>query len=93
MLISEFETLGESGRQIGTMSDDDQNRVCLPMNVEQHARDDFSGLLIEISRWLVTEQQSRLHDQCAREGDTLLLAARELCRMMINPLAETDLIQ
>jgi hypothetical protein len=85
MLVSQFEPLGKTSREIGAVRDDDQNRVCLPVNVEQHAGEDVSRFLIEVAGRFVAQQQSRLHDESARECDTLLLAPGELRRAMGKP--------
>lgn len=84
--------MGKSSRQISAVSDDDQNRVRLLVNVEQHAGDDVGRLLIEIAGRFVTQKQPRLHDESARERDALFLTARELARKVSDPLSETDLI-
>ena len=53
MLALQFKTLGKTGSKIVAVSDDDENRVCLPVNVEQHAGNDFGGLLIEVAGWFI----------------------------------------
>jgi hypothetical protein len=93
MFVFQFETLGKTGREIGAVRDDDENRVCLPVNVEQHAGDDFSGLLIEVPGRFVTQEKSWLHDQRAREGHALFLTARQLTGMVIESLTQSDLLQ
>jgi hypothetical protein len=41
MLIPKFETLGETSSKFGAVGDDDQDRVCLGVNVEQHIGHDL----------------------------------------------------
>ena len=40
---------------------------------------------VEIARWLVGENELGPHDQCAADGDALLLAAGKLARQMMAP--------
>ena len=48
---------------------------------------------VEVAGRLVGEQQRRVVDQRAGDGDALLLAARQLVRMVIEPLAEADRLE
>ena len=43
-----------------------------------------AGARIEVAGRLVRQQQRRVVDERARDGDALLLAARELVRMMVD---------
>ena len=57
-------------------------------------RDDFATrLAVEIAGGLVPHQDRRLVDQGAGDGDALLLPARELAGMMIEPFLQTDSAQ
>jgi len=75
MLVAEFESLGKTCREIAAVGNDDKYRVRKGVNLEQHAGHDFSRFLIEIAGGFVAEQQSRFHDECARERDALFFAA------------------
>src|SRR4051794_35452076 len=48
---------------------------------------------IQIARRLVGEEQPRLRHERSRDRDTLLLAARQLARLVIQPLAESDSLE
>src|SRR4051812_5337457 len=57
-------------------------------------RHDFSaGFGIEIPRWLVSKNNRRVVHKCARDRDTLPLAARELVRFVVQPITETDITE
>ena len=56
----------------------------------QQIEDLVARLAIEVARRLVAEQQRRVGDDRARDADALLLAARELARIVVHPLAEAD---
>ena len=47
-------------------------------------------LAIEVAGRLVAEQQCRVGDDGAGDADTLLLAARELARIVVHAVAEAD---
>ena len=60
----------------------------------EHEFDDLRAARgIQIAGWLVGEQQLRLARKSARNRDALLLAARELLRIMIDALGESDALE
>src|SRR5258708_806533 len=48
---------------------------------------------VEVAGRLVGEHHTRLTDECARDRDTLLLAARELVRMVVGAVCEADRLE
>src|SRR5690606_42039134 len=50
----------------------------------------LTGLSVERRRRLVRNDEPRLVHQCAGDGDTLLLAARQLGRKFVHVLLEPD---
>ena len=48
------------------------------------------GGAVEIAGRLVAEQQRRIGDDGAGDGDALLLAARHLARIVLGPVGEAD---
>src|SRR5687767_1875152 len=52
-----------------------------------------AGRCVEISRRLVREKDAWRVRECARDRDSLLLAAGELCREVVSALCETDSVQ
>ena len=61
--------------------------------MRQQPHDFFGRLAVESAGWFVGQQQARIVDQRARDGDALLLPARQLPRMMIEPVAKPDLLK
>ena len=64
----------------------------LPLRGElaEEVEDLAAGLGVEVARRLVGEQQGRLVDERAGDGDALPLAARQLIRLMVHPVAQPD---
>ncbi len=50
-----------------------------------------AGVAVEVARRLVGEQKVRLVGERPRQGHALLLATRELARIVLEPMLETDL--
>src|SRR5262245_52235337 len=50
----------------------------------------FAAARIEISSWLVSEQDQRLACDRARDRDALLLTARKLARQVLRTVAHAD---
>ena len=53
----------------------------------------MAGRRVEVAGRLVGQQQRRLVDQRARDGDALLLAARQLIRMMLRAVGQADRVE
>src|SRR5688572_20196289 len=77
--------------EAGAVRDDDQDVLLPPMEIEQQRGHCGRRRLIEIPGWLVAQNEARLPNQRTRDGDALLLAARQLARAVIDPVAEADL--
>ena len=60
------------------------------MHLPQERVQRVGRLLVEVSSRLVGQQDRRAHDEGARHGDTLLLAARQHPRFVREPLFEAD---
>src|SRR5690606_4161213 len=45
---------------------------------------------IKVARWFVGEQYSRISDECARHRHSLLFTSRQLCRMMMHAISESN---
>src|SRR5581483_6443758 len=69
---------------------EDQRRAALGVQREHELDHRGAGRRVEVAGRLVGEEQLRLGDEGARERDALLLAAREVLRIMAQALAETD---
>ena len=62
-------------------------------NLGQQLEDRFSGVRVEVPGRFVGEQDGRLHHQRSRDGHALHLAARQLRRSMVDPVAESDAVE
>ena len=72
------------------MGDQHQRRPALGAQPRQELEHDRAGGAVEVAGRLVGEQQRRLGREGARQRDALLLAARELRRVVVSALAEAD---
>ena len=70
----------------------DQHGGCGELAVDPHNRLQYkaSGLMIQGAGGLIAEQQLWPLDDRARDGDPLLLPARELCRKVVESLRESN---
>ena len=59
----------------------------------EQAHDLDAGAGVEIAGRLVGQDQFRLVDQGAGDGDALLLSAGKLAGMMVAPVAQADFLQ
>ena len=78
-------------RQIVRHENDGRSRLAIQC-LEQ-LDDAHSCVTIEISRRLIREQNPRPVRECACDRDSLLLAARELSRKVVEAIAESDALQ
>ena len=65
---------------------------CWLMQIEQQRGHCGRRRLVEIAGRLVAQHETRLTDERARDRHALLLAAGQLARSMIDPIAEADLL-
>ena len=63
---------------------------CSRLSACSRSRISSPGLAIEVAGRLVAEQQRRIGDDRARDADALLLAARELPRVVLRAIGEAD---
>ena len=73
--------------------DHDDGLAVLAVERLQQVEDLVAGLAIEIAGRLVAEQQRRIGDDRARDADALLLAARELPRVVLRAVGQADDLQ
>src|SRR4051812_5153481 len=62
----------------------------LGVEVEEQRYDALARVRIEVSGWLVREQHRGPRDERARDRDALLLAARELARVVARSMFQPD---
>ena len=75
------------------MGDHDQRAAGLVDRLAQERQHGPPGARVERAGRLVGEHDARLADEGARDGDALLLAARELGRSVAAALVEADAVQ
>ena len=68
----------------------DDGLLELPVEPLEQVEDLVGRLAVEVAGGLVGEQQRRVGDDRARDRDALLLAARELARVVVEAVAEPD---
>src|SRR5258705_1771353 len=73
---------------VGLVRHEDDGDAALDVEALEDAHHLDARLRVEIAGRLVGEQQRRVVHQRPRDGDTLLLAARELIPMVAKPIAE-----
>ncbi len=73
--------------------DHDDGLAVLAVERLEQVEDLVAGLAIEIARRLVAQQQRRIGDDGARDADALLLAARQLPRIVFGAVREADDLQ
>ena len=61
------------------------------VDVSEQLEDTARRALVQVAGGLVSQEHRRLIDQCPRDGDALLLAARQLARVRLRLRREADL--
>src|SRR5262245_30284986 len=90
--VAEHGTATRVAGDLGLVGDDDDGDP-LPVEVAEKAHDIGRRLAIEGAGRLIRQQQLWIIDECARDRDALLLAARKLLRMVAETVAETHLLE
>ena len=88
-ILNEDDAIHRAGGEIRMRHHDDGEIVHVD-RVAQQREDVVTGGGIEVAGRLVGKEESRPHDECPRNGDTLHLAARQLRRAMVGPIGEPD---
>ena len=65
------------------VGDHDDGLAVLAVELLQQAEDLLGGLAVEVAGRLVADQQRRIGDDRAGDGDALLLAAGQLARLVL----------
>ena len=73
------------------MTDQYKSGLVLAVECEQQIADSSTRALIEVACRLIGEQQLRSMHERSRQRHTLLLAARQLMRVVVKSLAEADI--
>ncbi len=80
-------------RERDVVRDEDQRRAALAVEPEHQVRDFDAGGGVEVAGRLVGQQQLRLAGERARDRDALLLAARQLLRVVGRAPREPDAVE
>lgn len=90
-LVNEFQAQGKAVGEFQTVRHHHQNRLLLPVQVEQEIGDSIGGTPVEIPGRFVAQQKKGFADERPGEGRTLFLAPGELGRPVMEASRETDL--
>src|SRR5215213_1595450 len=80
----------EARGEFGAVRDDDEDGLLRAVEFEEERGHVVGGLLVEVPRRLVAEQERRAHHQRTRQRRTLLLAPRKLGRAVMYALRKSD---
>jgi len=72
---------------------DDDDRAALLVEVTQDREHIAAGDRVEVACRLVGEDEVRVGDEGSSDRDSLLLAARQLRRSVVDAIAEADLVE
>src|SRR5262245_36249968 len=72
------------------VGDEEQGRAALCLQRKHQVDDEAACLAIEVAGRLVGQQEVRLDDEGAGQRHTLLLAARQLARIVAEPMSQAD---
>ena len=70
--------------------DEDDREAVLEVELAEEIENLLARLRVEVAGRLIGDQKRAPVDQRAGDRDALLLAARELCRLVIEPVAQPD---
>ena len=87
--ITHDETTGEPSRERWIVSDDEERHLLFSVYLFEEPMNLLTGPLIEVSGRFIGEKEPWPIDECAREGDALLLATAQLTWSMGEALLET----
>ncbi len=73
-----------AARQLEVVGHEDQGRAALAVEPEDELDHRVRGVAVQVAGRLVAEEDLRAVDEGAGQGDPLLLAARELDRIMVG---------
>ena len=79
--------------QLGFMGDHHDRQPALPIQIHEQLHELLASRRVQVSGWLVRQQQRRLAGQGSRDGHALLLPTRELSRGVAFAPAEAHQLQ
>jgi len=75
------------------VSDDDEGDAVFAIEVEENVFDDSTGGGIEVSGWLIGKDDSRVVDESAGDNRALLLASRQVHRLVAGLVCHLKLLE
>ena len=72
---------------------DHNNSIALRVNVTEFFHDNVARAAVEVAGWLIGENNRRLRDKAASNGDALLLTTRELVRHVVFALLKMEVLE
>ena len=88
--MAEIQVLLATGGKFGIVSSQDQAATVTGLKLKQCLDDLISGMAIKASRWLVRQNQRRLHGKHHGQRGTLALATGYLVRVTPGQFADTQ---
>ena len=89
----ELDDASAARRDLAVVRDQHERRAVRRVEVEQELHHPMAGRGVEVAGRFVGEQHRRARHEGARDGDALLLAARELARVVAEAGLEADLLE
>src|SRR5215216_5248130 len=89
--VANFDDTAAAAGEIGIVGHEQQGGAGGFAKGEQEVDDAIAGLLVEIAGWFIGKDDPRAGGERASDGHTLLLAARQLARIMPEAVAEADM--
>jgi hypothetical protein len=93
LAFDQLEDLWESAGQFGAVRHDNEDVFGRAVNLDEKICDLRGGMTVEVSGWLIAEEQLWTANHRTRDRDTLLFAARQFGGPMIEPVREADVIE
>ena len=88
--VAQLEHAPHSLRQFHRVRDDNQRHAFFAVQFDEQFAELLRGGVVERTGRFVGEQELRLVDERADDGDALALAAGKLAGAMLHPLTEAD---
>src|SRR5262245_26700950 len=79
--------------RLGIVRHHDDRLLLLAVERLHEVQDLLRSVTIEVTRRLVAHQQARIRHERTRDGDTLLLTARQLLGLVTRAIGEADELQ
>ena len=92
-MIEHVQPVGEVGDHLHVVLHPEDRYPRLVLDAQDEAREVFSRVAVQAGRRLVEQQHRRLHRECAREADDLLLRERQIGHAPVAQRRQLDEIE